>query len=210
VAASWNGDTIADFLKRLIAVMGRPAAYLTEGGRDLHRAAALLEEQDRGSPCIDDVSHAAANMLKRIYQDHPAFERFLSACGQVSSKLKQTLLACLAPPTVRPKARFMHVHRLLTWAERVLGLSPPGGARSGSMVAKLRAALGELPACKALIQRFQGDARALLACQEMRKNKGLSPATLAQCDPLIEAMPTAALRLEFAAYLAYELQSAAT
>jgi hypothetical protein len=26
VAASWNGDTIADFLKRLIAVMGRPAA----------------------------------------------------------------------------------------------------------------------------------------------------------------------------------------
>ena len=131
VAASWNGDTIADFLKRLIAVMGRPAAYLKDGGSDLHRAAALLEEQDIGSPCIDDVSHAAANMLKRIYQHHPAFERFLSACGQVSGKLKQTLLACLAPPTVRTKARFMNVHRLLTWAERVLELSPPGGAKSG-------------------------------------------------------------------------------
>ena len=210
VAVSWNGDTIADFLKRLIAVMGRPAAYLKDGGSDLHRAAALLEEQDIGSPCIDDVSHAAANMLKRIYQDHPAFERFLSACGQVSSKLKQTLLACLAPPTVRTKARFMNVHRLFTWAERVLKLSPPGGAKSGSMLAKLRAALGELPECKALIQRFQGDAGGLLACQEILKNKGLSPATLAQCDPLIEAMPTAALRVEFAAYLAYELQSAAT
>jgi hypothetical protein len=210
VAVSWNGDTIADFLKRLIAVMGRPAAYLKDGGSDLHRAAALLEEQDIGSPCIDDISHAAANMLKRIYQDHPAFERFLSACGQVSSKLKQTLLACLAPPTVRTKARFMNVHRLFTWAERVLKLSPPGGAKSGSMLAKLRAALGELPECKALIQRFQGDAGALLACQEILKNKGLSPATLAQCDPLIEAMPTAALRVEFAAYLAYELQSAAT
>jgi hypothetical protein len=210
VAVSWNGDTIADFLKRLIAVMGRPAAYLKDGGSDLHRAAALLEEQDIGSPCIDDVSHAAANMLKRIYQHHPAFERFLSACGQVSSKLKQTLLACLAPPTVRTKARFMNVHRLFTWAERVLKLSPPGGAKSGSMVAKLRAALGELPECKALIQRFQGDAGALLACQEILKNKGLSPATLGQCEPLMEAMPTAALRVEFAAYLAYELQSAAT
>jgi hypothetical protein len=210
VAISWNGDTIADFLKRLIAVMGRPAAYLKDGGSDLHRAAALLEEQGMGSPCIDDISHAAANMLKRTYQDHPAFERFLSACGQVSSKLKQTLLACLAPPTVRTKARFMNVHRLLTWAERVLGLSPPGGAKSGSMLAKLRAALGELPECKALIQRFQGDAGALLACQEILKNKGLSPTTLAQCEPLMEAMPTAALRLEVAAYLAYELQSAAT
>jgi hypothetical protein len=210
VAVCWNGDTLADFLKRLIAVMGRPAAYLKDGGSDLHRAAALLEEQDIGSPCIDDVSHAAANMLKRIYQHHPAFERFLSACGQVSSQLKQTLLACLAPPTVRTKARFMNVHRLFTWAERVLKLSPPGGARSGSMLDKLRAAMGELPECKALIKRFQGDAGGLLACQEILKNKGLSPATLAQCEPLIEAMPTAALRVEFAAYLAYELQSAAT
>jgi len=93
-------------------------------------------------------------MLKRIYQDHPAFERFLSACGTASGQLKQTLLACLAPPTVRTKARFMHVHRLFTWADRVLQLSPPGGAKSGSMFAKLRAALGDLPACKALIKRF--------------------------------------------------------
>jgi hypothetical protein len=210
VAASWDGDTIADFLKRLIAVMGRPAAYLKDGGSDLHRAAAVLEEQGMGSPCIDDISHAAASMLKRTYQDHPAFERFLSACGQVSGKLKQTLLACLAPPTVRTKARFMNVQRLLTWATRVLHLSPPGRAKSGSMLAKLRAALGDLPECKALIKRFQGDAGALLACQEILKTQGLSPATLAQCEPLIDAMATAALRLEFSAYLEYELQSAAT
>jgi hypothetical protein len=210
VAVSWNGDTIADFLKRLIAVMGRPTAYLKDGGSDLHRAAAILEEQGIGSLCIDDISHAAASMLKRTYQDHPAFARFLSACGQASGKLKQTLLACLAPPTVRTKARFMHVHRVFTWAARVLALSPPGGAKSGSMLAKLRAALGDLPECKALIKRFQGDASALLGCQEIRKTKGLSPATLAQCQPLIETMPTAALRVEFTAYLEYELESATT
>jgi len=169
---------------------------------------ALLEEQSLGSPCIDDISHAAANMLKRTYQDHPAFERFLSACGQASGKLKQTLLACLTPPTVRTKARFMNVHRLFTWADRVLQLSPPGGAKSGSRLAKLRTALGDLPACKALIKRLRGDAGALLACQEILKTQGLSPATLAQCEPLTLAMPTATLRLEFTAYLTYELQSA--
>lgn len=163
-----------------------------------------------GSPCIDDISHATASMLKRTYQHHPAFERFLSACGQASGKLKQTLLACLAPPTVRTKARFMNVHRLFTWAARVLELSPPGGAKSGSMLAKLRVALGDLPECKALIKRFQGDAGALLACQEILKIKGLSPATLAQCQGLIEAMPTAALHREFTAYLTYELQGATT
>jgi hypothetical protein len=76
------------------------------------------------------------------------------------------------------------------------------------MLAKLRAALGDLPECKALIKRFQGDAGALLACQEILKTKGLSSTTLAQCQALIEDMPTATLRREFMAYLTYELQGA--
>jgi len=210
VAASWTGETIAELLKRLIAQMGRPAAYLKDSGSDLHKAAALLEEQRLGSPCIDDISHAAAGMLKRTYQPHPAFETFVSACGRVSSKLKQTLLACLAPPSVRTKARFMNVHRLVSWADRVLQLSPPGGAKRGSILAKLRAALDDLPACKALIKRFQREADSLLKCQEILKTQGLSSATLAQCKPLIDAMPTAALRQEFTAYLAHQFETATT
>jgi hypothetical protein len=132
VADSWTGDTIAELLRRLIAQVGRPAAYLKDAGSALHKAVALLDERGLASPCIDDISHAAAGMLKRSDQQHPAFERFLSACGRVSGKLKHTLLACLAPPTVRTKARCMHVHRLCTWADRVRKLSPAGGAKMGS------------------------------------------------------------------------------
>jgi len=133
VGDSWTGETIAELLKRLIAQMGRPAAYLTDGGSDLHKAAALLEDDGLGSPCLDDISHAAAGMRKRTYQSHPAFERFVSACGRASGKLTHTLLACVVPPTVRTKARCMHVHRVVPWADRVLQLSPPGGAPRGSM-----------------------------------------------------------------------------
>jgi hypothetical protein len=133
VADSWTGDTIAELLGRLIARVGRPAAYLKDAGSELHKAVALLDDKGLASPCIDDISHAAAGMLKRYYQHHPAFESFVAACGRVSGKLKQTLLACLVPPSVRTKARFMHVHRLFTWADRVLKLSPPGGAKRGSI-----------------------------------------------------------------------------
>jgi len=210
VADSWTGETIAELLGRLIAVMGRPAAYLKDGGGDLHKAVALLDEQGLASPCISDISHAVAGMLKRAYQDHPTFETFVSACGRVSGKLKHTLLACLAPPNVRTKARFMNVHRLFTWADRVLKLSPAGGAKSGSTLAKLRACLDQLPACKALIKRFRTDASGLLACQKILKTTGLSHDTLAQCKPLIDAMPSAAVRLEFHAYLAFHLETAKT
>ena len=210
VAASWSGEAIAEVLKRLIAQMGRPAAYLKDGGSELQKAADLLEEQGLGSACIDDISHVAANMLKRSYQHHPTFECFLAACGRVSGQLKHTILACLAPPTVRTKARFMSVHRLFTWADRLLKLSPAGGAKAGSIFARLRACFDALPACKDLIKRFRADAQGVLECQKMLKTKGLSHDTLAQCKPLISAMPSAPLRLEFAAYLEYQLETAKT
>ncbi len=210
VADSWTGDTIAALLGRLIAIMGRPAAYLKDGGSDLHKAAELLAEQGLGSPCIDDISHVAAGILKRYYQYHPAFERFVSACGRVSGKLKQTLLACLAPPTVRTKARFMNVHRLFTWAERLLQLSPAGAAKAGSILARLRPCMDELPECKDLIKRFRGDSQGLLECQKILKTKGLCYDTLAQCEPLIDAMPSAVVRQTFHAYLLYQLEIAKT
>jgi hypothetical protein len=210
VADSWTGEALAEMLKRLIAQMGRPAAYLKDCGSELQKAADLLEPQGLASPCIDDISHAAANMLKHYYQHHPVFERFLSACGRVSGQLKQTLLACLAPPTVRTKARFMHVHRLCSWAERLLKLSPAGRAKGGSILARLRACMDELPACKALIKRFRADAQGLLECQEILKTKGLSHDTLAQCQPLICAIPSALVRQEFEAYLEYQLATAKT
>ena len=210
VADVWTGEIIAALLKRLIAQMGRPAAYLKDGGGELQKALALLGEQGLASPCLDDISHAVAGMLKRFYHAHPAFATFLSACGRVSGKLKHTLLACLAPPTVRTKARFMNVHRLFTWADRVLKLSPPGGAKSGSTLAKWRACLDQLPACKALIKRFRADALGLLECQKILKSKGLSHDSRAQCEALIDTMPSAALRQEFRAYLAFELETAKT
>ena len=210
VAVSWTGDTLADVLKRLIAVMGRPAAYLKDAGSELHKAIDVLEAQGLASPSIDDISHAVANMLKRRYHDHPTFSIFVSACGRVSGKLKHTLLACLAPPSVHTKARFMNVHRLVTWADRLLNLSPAGGARAGSTLAKLRTCLDALPACKALIKRFRDDAMPLLACQKLLKTQGLSHATLAQCAPLIDTIPSQAVRREFTGYLQYQLETAKT
>src|SRR5712691_10280540 len=210
VADTWTGDTIAELLRRVIAQVGRPAASLNGAGSAWHKAVALLDARGLASPCIDEIAHAAAGMLKRSDQQHPAFERFLSACGRVSGTRKHTLLACLAPPTVRTKARLMHVHRLCTWADRLLKLSPAGGAKDGSIVARLRACFDELPACKDLIKRFRADAQGLLECQKLLKIKGLSHDTLARCKPLISEMPSVPLRLEFEGYLEHQLATAKT
>ena len=70
----------------------------------------------------------------------------------------------------------MNVHRLFTWADRVLKLSSVGGAKAGSMVAKLRACLDQLPACKALMKRFRQDASGLLKGRKFsNKTVSLTP-----------------------------------
>ena len=210
VAVSWPGDTLADLLKRLMAVMGRPVAYLKDAGSELHKAIDVLDAQGLASPSIEDISHAVAHRLKRRYHDHPTFSTFGSACGRVSGKLKHPLLACLASPSVHTKARFMNVHRLVTWADRLLQLSPVGGARAGSTLAKLRACLDAFPACKAFIKRFRDDAMPRLACQKLLTTQGLSHATLAQCTPLIDPIPSQAVRRAFAGSLQYQLETAKT
>lgn len=208
VAASWTGETIADFLQQVIAVRGRPSAYLKDGGTDLHKAVSILSQRGLPSLCIADISHAVANLLKRHYRDHPALATFLAACGTVSGKLKQTLLACLAPPKVHTKARFMNLHRLVRWAEQLLQLSPPGGTARGSVLAKLRTCLDRLPACKAFIHRFRDEVRPLLACQQILKSRGLNHATILSCEPLLDTIPSAAVRSEFGGYLNAQLETA--
>jgi len=198
VANSWTGEDIANFFKKLIGTLGRPIAYLKDGGADLRCAARLLAEDGFVSPCIDDVSHKIANLVKHEYGNHPLFAVFLSACGKVSKRLKQTILASLAPPKISMKARFMNVHRLVKWADKILKHSVVGPADKGSLLAKLRASLHNLPECEAFITCFIRDTEPLMACQSIIKNNGLNQDTYTQCQKLIEVIPvSSSIRIGF-------------
>jgi hypothetical protein len=179
----------AIFLQKIIDTVGMPIAYLKDGGTDLGKAVKILDKQGLGSPSINDISHVIANLLKHEYETHSMFQIFMSACGKVSTSLKQTILACLAPPKVSTKARFMNIHRLVKWASQILKHSPRGRASTGSVLSKLRAGFDRLPECKVFISCFLRDANALLACQKILKTKGLNHETYKQCQQLVEIIP---------------------
>ena len=50
VAPSWSGDRLADLLERVIAVVGRPAASLKDGGSALQKAVDVLHCARAGQP----------------------------------------------------------------------------------------------------------------------------------------------------------------
>jgi hypothetical protein len=194
VADAWTGDTMAEWLDHRIAQRGRPAAYRKDGGSDVPNAVAFLEEQGLASPCLAEIAHAVAGRRTRASHDHPACATFVAAWGRVSGTLPHTMLACVAPPTVRTTVRCMPVPRWCPWAERVRTLAPPGGAKSGSPCTTWRACLEQWPACTALLTRCRAEASGGLACQKMLKRQGLSPDTRAQGAPRMATMPSAAVR----------------
>lgn len=189
VAPSWTGENIANFLRKLVAITGRPSAFLKDGGSNLEKACQILDDEGLGSPLISDISHVAANLLKSEYGEHPDLDGFLSTCGRVSTNLKQTVLACLMPPKVRHKARFMNLHRLMDWAERVLDLSPPGRAKNGSILQKLRNGIDHLPSYRSFVKNFLRDARSLLSCQAILKTHGLTSKSKDACREILHKLP---------------------
>ncbi|MBF0235757.1 MAG: hypothetical protein HQK65_22380, partial [Desulfamplus sp.] len=206
VAKSWTGEGIASFLEQVIHITGKPAAYLKDGGRDLMKAVRLLNERGFSSLSIDDVSHVVANLLRNEYTKHPLYDTFISACGQASKNLKQTILAFFTPPKVSTKARFMNIHRLVKWAQTVLKHSPAGAVSKNSPIAKLRKALGKLPECKSFINRFLRDAIPLLKNQEIIKSNGLNLETYQQCKELIEMIPQRSpVRIGFTVWMEKQL-----
>jgi len=209
VAPSWTGESIADFLQQIIHITGKPASFLKDGGTNLEKGVRLLNERGLFCHSIDDVSHVVANLLKKEYTKHPSYETFVSICGQASKKMKQTLLASLAPPKVSTKARFMNIHRLVKWAEQILKHSPRGRAAEGSIISKLRKSLGKLPEHGQFIRRFLRDARSLLKCQEVLKTKGLSVGTYNECKTLLQDIPQGSqIYISFVAWMENQLMVA--
>jgi hypothetical protein len=103
----------------------------------------------------------------------------------------------------------MTLQRLVKWAAQLLKHSPPGRAARGSALSQLRAALEQLPACKAFLSHFRRDARALLHCQNRLKVHGLNHDTSQQCKELLDALPPfSPVRLGFLKWLDKHLELA--
>jgi hypothetical protein len=210
VSNSWTGELIAEFLKKVIAISGRPAAYLKDGGTDLGKATRLLDEEGLPSLVIDDISHVIANLFKHKYENDRFFCDFISTCGKVSKKLKQTILACLAPPKISMKARFMNFHRLVQWANKILRHSTVGRSPKNSLLSKLRESFDHLPEYKRFISKFLAEASPLLECQKILKNKGLTLSTLKECQEFIEQIPSSSsIRQGFTNWANKQLEVAA-
>lgn len=186
-----NGETIAADLREIFKQAGNPKAIISDCDASLQKGIRLWsDQQEQTIPAIADIGHVMANALKQEFEKTESYQRFIQLSTQGGHRLRQTEWAFLIPPKLRSKGRFQSISNIGQWAENMLGvLAVKGGAKKGSLLAKLRQAMPGFLSLQPFIRRFASTIQIVAQVMSIVKNKGLDENSYKACYQLSETLP---------------------
>jgi hypothetical protein len=155
-AASWTRAEVDQVLERAVERTGVPRVIIEDHGVDISGGVALFQQRHRQTADIYDLKHKAACLLKRRLEKDSRWQEFYARVGQTRCAVQQTELAFLAPPSPRPKARFMNLGPQLLWGKRVLAIlrEPPPSVLESVKPRRLAEKLGWMEAFTADLKQW--------------------------------------------------------
>jgi len=117
-----TGEIVDAQLEQATRRIGIPRQVVSDGGSDVKKGAALFAGRHPETAVTYDAAHHGAIVLKRRFEDDPQWSEYIGLLGQIKSRIRQTIDAFLASPSLQPKARYMNLESLLKWSRRILDL----------------------------------------------------------------------------------------
>jgi hypothetical protein len=115
-----TGEAVESRLAAVEKRTGVPRAIVCDGGTDLRRGIADFQKTRAGIACLYDVKHKMALLLQRELEKDPRWTKFIGHVNQSRARLMLTDLACLIPPNLKAKARYMNISPLARWGRKAL------------------------------------------------------------------------------------------
>lgn len=202
-------------LESAVAKTGVPRVILDDHGADLHGGVKLFQERHPETIEIYDVTHRAARLLKRRLERDPRWAAFCQQVGQARRHVQQTALACLLPPAVGDKARFMNLGPLIRWGAQTLRLldQPRSDLPDPLSPACREAKLGWLREYRAALREWSEYIVVIETTLEFVRDEGLTRQSGAELRPMLDALwltpPARTLAIELAAFVRDESGQAA-
>jgi hypothetical protein len=129
-----TGEIVESRLAAVAEKTGVPRAIVCDGGTDLRRGIADFQKTRPGIACLYDVKHKMALLLQRQLERDSRWVRFVGHVNQSRSRLALTNLACLIPPNLKAKARYMNLGPLTRWGRNVLAFLEEARVIPGQVV----------------------------------------------------------------------------
>jgi len=204
-------EKICEQLEQVSAKIGVPRAILSDHGSDVQGGVKQFQSRHPQTAEIYDITHKAARLLKRHLERDAHWAEFCQRVGQARRLMQQTPLACLLPPAIGEKARFMNLGPLIRWGEEtlhVLGQPPPQlPAR------QLEQKLGWLRDFAEPLKKWSEYMAVIDTSLEFVRNEGHTPQSGAQLRDMLDALclvPEArTLAIELAAFVRDQASQAA-
>lgn len=200
-------QTVCAQLEAATAQTGVPRVILDDHGADLHGGVTLFQERHPATREIYDATHKAARLLKRRLDRDPRWAEFGRQVGQARRQMQQTPLACLLPPAVGDKARFMNLGPLIRWGEETLRVldQPPAALLQNVSPERVQASLGWLRAFAAVLHEWSQYLAVIDTTLDFVRTEGLTPESGATLRGMLDALwldtPARTLALELAAFV---------
>lgn len=115
-----NGEIVNCKIKNVADKTGIPLQIVADKGPDINLGINLFTAIHQDTIYTYDITHKTANMLKKLLESDPIWKSFQAECAKLKQKIQQTELAHLSPPKQRTKARYLNVHLLIMWAEKII------------------------------------------------------------------------------------------
>jgi hypothetical protein len=117
-----TGEVVYRQLEAATVKTGVPQAIISDEGRDLHRGIDLFRQAHPQTAWMYDIKHKTACLLKHELEKDTSWQALIDEINHFKRRVALTPLACLLPPALRGKARYMSVDVLVEWAEKSLTL----------------------------------------------------------------------------------------
>lgn len=115
-----NGQVVEARLEAVAEQTGVPRAIVCDGGADLRSGIAGFRQSRPSVASLYDIKHKTALLLQSQLEKDARWARFLSRVNQARAQMLLTELACLIPPSLKPKARYMNLPPLVRWGLEAL------------------------------------------------------------------------------------------
>jgi len=151
-----TGEAVHKALQATVERTGAPRAVVSDGGTDLKRGMELFREDHPTTLHRLDLKHKNALLLKKRMQQDKRWQKFVSAANRTKLVTTQTALAFLNPPSLKTKARYMNLDKLVEWGQKALAYLDHPRPVEGLIVdqREVRKKLGWLRAYRASLQTW--------------------------------------------------------
>jgi hypothetical protein len=206
-----TGEIVAGQLEEVAKRTGIPRAIVSDRGGDVKKGGELFAAGHPGVALIYDAAHRGACLLQRRLESDERWSEFVRLLGQTKSRLQQTADAHLLAPSLRPKARYMNLARLLKWSRRVLTLLDRGKA-GGVATVRAEARYGWLRGFRESIGMWSRWEATVRCGVEFVRTRGLSIGGDRELATRLESLPASerdeALAAEFVEFVRVQSRSA--